>query len=50
MRAWPARVDEWFGPIHRGTAPPEASLYRRLADRQVTDRHGQSAPRLKEST
>ena len=24
-------VDEWFGPIHRGAAPPEAGIYRRLA-------------------
>ena len=29
-------LDEWFGPIHRRTAPPEASLYRRLAT-EVTD-------------
>jgi adenosylhomocysteinase len=24
-------VDEWFGPIHRITAPPEAGIFRRLA-------------------
>ena len=24
-------VDEWFGPIHRAAAPPEAGIYRRLA-------------------
>jgi adenosylhomocysteinase len=24
-------VDDWFGPIHRAAAPPEAHLYRRLA-------------------
>jgi adenosylhomocysteinase len=24
-------VDDWFGPVHRLTAPPEASFYRRLA-------------------
>src|ERR1700760_4958693 len=23
-------VDEWFGPVHRAAAPPEAGLYRRL--------------------
>ncbi|HET8583513.1 MAG TPA: MerR family transcriptional regulator, partial [Jatrophihabitans sp.] len=24
-------VDEWFGPIHRTSAPPEAGIFRRLA-------------------
>src|SRR4051795_655773 len=24
-------VDDWFGPIHRFAAPPEAGIYRRLA-------------------
>jgi adenosylhomocysteinase len=24
-------VDEWFGPIHRSAAPPEAGIFRRLA-------------------
>jgi adenosylhomocysteinase len=24
-------VDEWFGPVHRSAAPPEAALFRRLA-------------------
>ena len=24
-------VEEWFGPIHRAAAPPEAGIYRRLA-------------------
>jgi adenosylhomocysteinase len=24
-------VDDWFGPIHRSAAPPEAGIYRRLA-------------------
>jgi adenosylhomocysteinase len=24
-------VDEWFGPLHRATAPPEAGIYRRLS-------------------
>jgi adenosylhomocysteinase len=24
-------VDEWFGPIHRSAAPPDADIYRRLA-------------------
>ena len=24
-------VDEWFGPIHRSAAPPEAEIFRRLA-------------------
>ncbi len=24
-------IDEWFGPIHRAAAPPEAGIYRRLA-------------------
>ncbi len=24
-------VDDWFGPIHRAAAPPEAAIYRRLA-------------------
>src|SRR3954447_25048533 len=23
-------VDEWFGPVHRAAAPPEAGIYRRL--------------------
>ena len=23
-------VDEWFGPLHRTAAPPEAGIYRRL--------------------
>ena len=24
-------VDEWFGPLHRAAAPPEAGIFRRLA-------------------
>jgi adenosylhomocysteinase len=24
-------VDEWFGPLHRATPPPEATLYRKLS-------------------
>src|SRR5438045_6005347 len=24
-------VDDWFGPIHRSAAPPEAGIFRRLA-------------------
>src|SRR3954451_24280537 len=24
-------VDEWFGPVHRFAAPPQAGIYRRLA-------------------
>jgi adenosylhomocysteinase len=24
-------VDDWFGPLHRSAAPPEAGIYRRLA-------------------
>src|SRR5215475_5203657 len=24
-------VDEWFGPLHRSAAPPQAHLFRRLA-------------------
>src|SRR4051794_26534251 len=24
-------VDDWFGPLHRAAAPPEAGIYRRLA-------------------
>jgi adenosylhomocysteinase len=28
-------VDEWFGPIHRSAAPPQAGLYRRLATPEI---------------
>src|SRR5579875_2610702 len=28
-------VDEWFGPLHRAAAPPEAGIYRRLATTDV---------------
>jgi adenosylhomocysteinase len=34
-------VDEWFGPIHRSAAPPEADIYRRLATPETT---GQTMP------
>jgi len=34
-------VDDWFGPIHRSAAPPQAGIYRRLAtpDDQHFHRH-----------
>jgi len=30
-------VDDWFGPIHRSAAPPEAGIYRRLATESGAD-------------
>ena len=31
-------VDEWFGALHRSSAPPQAEIYRRLATPQpITD-------------
>ncbi|MBN9620260.1 MAG: adenosylhomocysteinase, partial [Actinobacteria bacterium] len=32
-------VDEWFGPIHRFAAPPEADIYRRLATPETDTAH-----------
>jgi adenosylhomocysteinase len=32
-------VDEWFGPIHRFAAPPQAGIYRRLATFEPYDIH-----------
>src|SRR4051794_30507692 len=29
-------VDDWFGPLHRAAAPPEAGIYRRLASIEAT--------------
>src|ERR1700712_4881580 len=29
-------VDDWFGPLHRAAAPPEAGIYRRLATPETT--------------
>src|SRR5664279_1809652 len=39
-------VDDWFGPIHRSAAPPEAGIYRRLAkpDEQHPVPREQGAP------
>ena len=36
-------VDDWFGPIHRSAAPPEAEIFRRLA----TEPAGGAAPRVR---
>ena len=33
-------VDDWFGPIHRSAAPPEAGIYRRLAAWATTAAEG----------
>src|SRR4051794_40419127 len=35
-------VDEWFGPMHRSAAPPEAGISRRLAFQPVN--HPASTP------
>ncbi len=35
-------VDEWFGPVHRAAAPPEAGIYRRLATDEQSYPEGDS--------
>jgi adenosylhomocysteinase len=34
-------VDDWFGPVHRAAAPPEAGIFRRLATEVHRDHRGE---------
>ena len=46
-------VDDWFGPLHRAAAPPEAGIYRRLAtpDSPTPSRTPRTVPpEIQEST
>ncbi len=37
-------VDEWFGPLHRAAAPPEAGLYRRLTTAETSTTETSTVP------
>jgi len=39
-------VDDWFGAIHRNTAPPEAGIYRRLASLDEVATHPEAPPKI----